>query len=175
MRRSAEDEDILRAPEMLRPGAVASQPEHAVDAAQVESLGCVVVVRKGPGRDRHRARGCAVLGDWLANEPFGLVQKLQPEVGTKFQRTKRQIQIRGLLHDLLKRCTRRATMLLTESSTVSMSELVAEVVNRSSAKRLCAASLRATSAACNSASNSALPMPPMRTDRAAGLLVPARA
>src|SRR5262249_5697438 len=87
---ATEDKAVFRAVNVLRSRPVTSQPEDAIDPAQVEAFGNLVVFSERPGRNRYRARWCPMLRRWKPYVALWLVEVLKSEMGTEFERTQRQ-------------------------------------------------------------------------------------
>jgi hypothetical protein len=68
---------IVRLPDVRRPRTVSAQPEHALDASQIETFWKVIIVSEWLRRDGDRAIGRLVSPDRLAPITFGLITILQ--------------------------------------------------------------------------------------------------
>lgn len=97
---------------MLWSRAVATQPENAFYAAQVEPFGNFIVFRKRLRGDSYRARRCSVSRRRIPNVALWLIKELEPEMWTEFKRTQRQTEFNRALINVGDSCSLR----ITESS-----------------------------------------------------------
>jgi len=74
------DKMIISLPHVLRPRTVAAQPEHSLDASQIETFWEVVRFRECCRRYGDRAIECLVSPDGLSPRAFGLITILQSQM-----------------------------------------------------------------------------------------------
>ncbi len=84
------DQLIISSPHVLWPSTVASQPEHTLDASQIQAVRDVLIVRAWRRRDGDGARWRLVAQDGLAPIPFRLITVLQAQVGSHLKRAERK-------------------------------------------------------------------------------------
>lgn len=71
---------------MFSPTTVAAQPKRVLDASQIKTLRNVILFRMLFRSDGNGAIRCLVAADRLFPRTFGLIEILQPEVRSQFNR-----------------------------------------------------------------------------------------